>query len=136
MERNLPRGSSLSFTNQKPEFAQKKTSCFVHGLLRDDRLHEPVVLPELQSEAHHGSDKEPNAGLTALTRSHLLKRNELAEVTFSIRELSHRLARFRLKLKVQNIFILTKAHDESLVEVTHGLAQWLLSGDSGGKYTV
>ena len=57
-------------------------------------------------------------------------------MAFSIRELSKRLGSYRLKMKVRNIFLLTKAYDQSLIALTKEVAQWLLGKDSGGDYTV
>lgn len=57
-------------------------------------------------------------------------------MAFSIRELSKRLGQYRLKLKVHNIFLLTKAHDPTLIKLTRQVAEWLLSEESGGDHTV
>lgn len=57
-------------------------------------------------------------------------------MAFSIRELSKRLGRFRLKLNVKNVFLLTKAHDKTLMKYTREVTEWLLSSQSGGPYTV
>ena len=69
-------------------------------------------------------------------QSRLLTKKELSDMAFGIRELSKRLSHFQLKLKVQNVFLLTKAHDESLIDLTKTMAEWLLSAESGGPYTV
>ena len=47
----------------------------------------------------------------------------------NIRELSKKLAHIKLKLKVQNIFVLGKAHDPCVVERTRELTEWLLTHD-------
>lgn len=57
-------------------------------------------------------------------------------MTFSIRELSRRLGRFKLKLRVRNVFLLTKAHDPTLIVKTREVADWLLGDQCGGPYTV
>jgi len=57
-------------------------------------------------------------------------------MAFGIRELSKRLSHFKLKLKVKNIFLLTKANDKTLIKYTREVAEWLFSKDSGGPYTV
>jgi NAD+ kinase len=54
-------------------------------------------------------------------------------MAFSIRELGQRLSHIKLKLKVQNIFILGKAHDESVVLHTRELVIWLLEADKSHK---
>ena len=55
-------------------------------------------------------------------------------MAFGIRELSKKLGHITLKLKVRNIFVLTKVHDEKLVDYTRELAEWLLVKDK--RYTV
>ncbi|KAI9671376.1 MAG: hypothetical protein M1831_004285 [Alyxoria varia] len=70
------------------------------------------------------------------TSSRLLTKKQLSDMAFSIRELSKKLGRYRLRLDIRNVFLLTKVHDSSLVGHTRSLAEWLLSSDSGGYYTV
>lgn len=48
-------------------------------------------------------------------------------MAFGIRELSKRLGRIRVLLKVRNVFLLTKAHDQTLIGKTRDLATWLLA---------
>jgi hypothetical protein len=55
-------------------------------------------------------------------------------MAFGIRELSKKLAQIRLKLHVRNIFILAKAHDETLIKHTRETTDWLLTKDP--KYKV
>lgn len=57
-------------------------------------------------------------------------------MAFSIRELSKRLGNYRLKMKIRNIFLLTKAYDQSLIGLTREVVEWLLSKESGGDYTI
>ena len=52
-------------------------------------------------------------------------------MAFGIRELAKKLAQIRVKLNVQNIFILTKAHDESLIADTRETTEWLLTKNKG-----
>ena len=70
------------------------------------------------------------------TSSRLLTKRQLSDMAFSIRELSNKLGKYRLRLDIRNVFVLTKVHDPSLVGHTRSLAEWLLSADSGGTYTV
>lgn len=42
----------------------------------------------------------------------------------------------RLRLKVRNVFLLTKIHDDSLIEKTRQVARWLLSDERKHVYTV
>lgn len=55
-------------------------------------------------------------------------------MAFGIRELSKKLAQIRIRLHVRNIFILAKAHDETLIKHTRETTDWLLTKDD--KYKV
>lgn len=57
-------------------------------------------------------------------------------MAWGVRELSKRLGSIRLKLKVKTVFILTKAHDETLIENTREVVRWLLSEERQVRYTV
>ncbi|KAM3087242.1 hypothetical protein ACMFMG_001346 [Clarireedia jacksonii] len=57
-------------------------------------------------------------------------------MAWGVRELSKRLGSIRLKLKVRTVFLLTKAHDEELIENTREVARWLLSPERQVRYTV
>lgn len=50
-------------------------------------------------------------------------------MALGIRELAKKLAHLQLKLTIRNIFILVKAHDQSLIRYTRELAEWLLEKD-------
>jgi len=54
-------------------------------------------------------------------------------MAFSIRELSKTLAHIKLRLTVQNIFILGKIHDEEVIKLTGELCEWLLQQDKNHK---
>ena len=57
-------------------------------------------------------------------------------MAYGVRELSSRLGNVRLKLKVKTVFVLTKAHDESLIGYTREIVQWLLSKERDTPYIV
>lgn len=78
-----------------------------------------------------GDDLDPSA-----THSRLLTKKQLSDMALGVRELSKRLGSIRLKLKVKTVFILTKAHDETLIENTRELVRWLLSEERQVRYTV
>jgi NAD+ kinase len=113
------------------------TSCYVHNLL-DEHRGPGTYTP--REEPQKTSDKDPHGKSNANgievqhTESRLLTKKQLSDMAFGIRELSKKLSHVRLKLKIRNIFILTKAHDESLVVHTRELADWLLQRDA--SYTV
>lgn len=75
--------------------------------------------------------EEPNA-----VHSRLLTKKQLSEMAWGVRELSKRLGSIRLKLKVRTVFILTKAHDETLIGNTRDMVKWLLSSQREVRYTV
>jgi len=68
--------------------------------------------------------------------SRLLTKKQLSDMAWGVRELSKRLGSVRLKLKVKNVFLLTKAHDETLIGNTREVAKWLLSPERDVPYTV
>jgi NAD+ kinase len=89
-------------------------------------------------EATNGDSKvevqqqtEPNG-----VHSRLLTKKQLSDMAWGVRELSKRLGSIRLKLKVKTVFLLTKAHDETLIGNTREVAKWLLSPDRQVRYTV
>ncbi|KAH8811930.1 ATP-NAD kinase-like domain-containing protein [Xylogone sp. PMI_703] len=69
-------------------------------------------------------------------RSRLLTKKQLSDMAWGVRELSKRLGSVRLKLRVKTVFLLTKAHDESLIAMTRELARWLLSPERDVRYVV
>jgi len=68
--------------------------------------------------------------------SRLLTKKQLSDMAWGVRELSKRLGSIKMKLKVKTVFILTKAHDETLIENTREVVRWLLSPDRDVRYTV
>lgn len=130
-----PRRKSSMNSAQRPHLAQRYPSCLVHGVLHDKRLvgsnedHQDAV-----QDQNKKLDKDPDGSDHSKTQSRLLTKKELSDMAFSIRELSRRLGRFKLKLKVRNVLLLTKLHDESLVALTKDMANWLLERDE--NYTV
>ncbi|OWP07255.1 ATP-NAD kinase [Marssonina coronariae] len=75
--------------------------------------------------------EEPNA-----MHSRLLTKKQLSDMAWGVRELSKRLGSIKLKLKVRTVFLLTKAHDETLIENTREVVKWLLSPEREVRYTV
>jgi len=85
--------------------------------------------------AHRKGDKDPHGQQTPNdinhhTESRLLTKKQLSDMALGIRDLSKKLSHIKLKLKIRNIFLLVKAHDETLVEYTRELAQWLMQKDN------
>lgn len=62
-----------------------------------------------------------------------LSHSRLMQTAASVREVSRQLQRRPLKRAVRNIMIITKARDNTLVELTRELAEWLLVTPRYGK---
>lgn len=62
-----------------------------------------------------------------------LSHSRLMQTAASVREVSRQLQRRSTKQAVRNVMIVTKARDNSLVELTRELAEWLLSKPRYGK---
>lgn len=114
---------------KRPSNKRQKTSCFVHSLLQNHVKSDHWV-PNQEGLAQHApADKYvPTADDKAEshTQSRLLTKKQLSDMAVGIRELSKKLGHIRLKLKVRNVFLLTKAHDQTLVAKTRDIAEWLL----------
>ncbi|KXT08976.1 hypothetical protein AC579_4029 [Pseudocercospora musae] len=131
------RRASLVPSSGRPKSGRKRTDCVVHGLLAakmrpgspikpDESMHRPSDKEiEPQSEEHH-------------VQSRLLTKKQLSDMAFNIRELSKKLGRIKLLVKVRNVFLLTKAHDQKLIELTRDVTEWLLKqqNSDGKSYVV
>lgn len=95
----------------------------------------PAPIEGSRDQNKHDKDPDNDAHAQEVVRSRLLTEKELSDMAISIRELGRRLGRYQLKLDISNIFILTKAHDESLIPKTRDICTWLL-GQDGGRYTI
>lgn len=122
----------------RPSNHRRDTSCIVHTLLEK---HDGV--PSQQHEASYEGlaqerlmDKDPQSHAEETQHSRLLTKKQISDMAFGIRELSKKLAQIRLKLHVKNIFILGKAHDESLIKNTRETTDWLLTKNSGYRVYV
>lgn len=80
------------------------------------------------------ADKDPHARADQAHESRLLTKNQISEMALGIRELSKKLSQIRLKLNVRNVFILGKAHDETLIKFQRETAEWILAKHS--RYNV
>ncbi|PSK43110.1 hypothetical protein B9Z65_7064 [Elsinoe australis] len=139
-ERYRRRESLVTNKYGRPVAERHNTSCFVHALLEEQRQDgnneksDEGILQE--KKADKNGDMPSKNGHH--TDSRLLTKKQLSDMAFGIRELSKKLGHIRLNLKVRNVFILTKAHDNKLIEKTKEVACWLLDNKSeaGVSYTV
>lgn len=72
---------------------------------------------------------------TVVESRHLTKR-QLSDMAWNVRKLSKKLGSIKLKLTVKNVFVVSKAQDESLVSLTRKITRWLLSKDRATPYVV
>ncbi|KAF2734511.1 ATP-NAD kinase [Polyplosphaeria fusca] len=126
------RKSSLAPSNtpaMRPVAVRQKTQCFVHALLEKHggsvTMKEPDPYEGLAQERL--MDKDPHNHSDQSQHSRLLTKKQISDMAFGIRELSKKLAQIRLKLNVRNVFILSKAHDESLISHARETTDWLLT---------
>lgn len=122
----------------RPGNDRRNTSCIVHELLEK---HDGVPAQQ-NGQSYEGLaqerlvDKDPHSNAEATQHSRLLTKKQISDMAFGIRELSTKLSQIRLKLHVKNIFILGKAHDESLIKNTRETVEWLFMKSSAYKVYV
>ncbi|KAF2264855.1 putative NAD kinase [Lojkania enalia] len=113
----------------RPAHFRQKTQCFVHTLLEK---HDGIPNKD-HSASYEGLaqerliDKDPHGHVHGSHHSRLLTKKQISDMAFGIRELSKKLVQIKLKLNVRNIFILGKAHDETLISHSRETTEWLLS---------
>ncbi|KAK3684678.1 hypothetical protein LTR37_020045 [Vermiconidia calcicola] len=120
---------------------RKKTGCFVHAMLEGKVLDGQSTSNQEGLAQEQLADKPPPTpphGADGHRQSRLLTKQQLSDMAVGIRELSKKLGHLRVKLKIQNVFILTKAHDQTLVAKTRDVTEWLLQSKNpdGALYTV
>lgn len=117
----------------------KDTACFVHSLLEQQRKDGGgnAVLGQIAEDCTQDAKLDTGQASTQTDmHSRLLTKKQLSDMAWGVRELSKRLGGIRLKLRVQTVFILTKAHDETLIGYTREVTKWLLSQARETRYTV
>jgi len=91
----------------------------------------------IEARQLHGDNMAVSTGEDSnALHSRLLTKKQLSDMAWGVRELSKRLGSIRLKLKVRTVFLLTKAHDETLIGNTREVVKWLLSPEREVRYTV
>lgn len=132
------RKSSLVPSNTRPQNGRKHTNCFVHSLLDGNNgIYVPSHNASYKGLAQERKvDKDPDGFLNAGHQSRLLTKKQISDMAFGIRELAKRLAHIRLKMNVQHVFLLAKAHDVTLIANTREVAKWLLTRDQPYKVYV
>ena len=120
---------------EKKSDKPKATSCFLHQFLEDQRKNGKSKTASMTNIGEdQKEDNEP--GSRDRLHSRLLTKRQLLEMAGEIRDLSKRLGNLRLKLHVRTVFLLTKAHDETLIDKTRDVVEWLLSKERDTPYIV
>lgn len=161
-ESNHRRKSSLASSDhpstdrRHTETSNKRTACFVHSLLTGQWQAPQEALEELDGIAKQRSvdvdanaqqplDKisvvdyakeTPERHAPPVVHSRHLTKRQLSDMAWNVRKLSKRLGSIRLKLTVKTVFLVTKIHDPSLIDLTREVTRWLLSKDRDSQYTV
>ncbi|MCJ1456407.1 hypothetical protein MMC28_006768 [Mycoblastus sanguinarius] len=136
------RRSSLATTENPKRSKQsaerrQDTACFVHSLLEKQRKsREANANANNLQDINEHTKADKSTGNDTTTHSRLLTKRQLSDMAWGVRELSKRLGSVRLKLKVKTVFLLTKAHDETLIGYTREVVDWLLSKDRETPYIV
>jgi NAD+ kinase len=130
--------SSFAPPRHRPDNNRRKTQCFVHSLIEK---HDGIPMREA-SASYEGLaqeqriDKDPHNPAEESHHSRLLTKKQISDMAFGIRELSKKLAQIRLRLNVRNVFILGKAHDETLIAHSRETTEWLLAKNPSYKVYV
>lgn len=85
----------------------------------------------INGKASPKSDEEARA-----THSRLLTKKQLSDMAMSVRSLAKRLGSLKVKLNIKTVFLLTKAHDKTLIGKTREVTRWLLSKERDVQYIV
>ena len=127
------RKSSLVATDAERPTA-KYTRCYVHAMLEEQQKPGHYT-PSQDGKVTDRTVDKPRYDSNGVEDCHqprhsrLLTKKQLSEMAYGIRELSKKLQHIQVKVMVQNIFILVKAHDESLIENARELTEWLMKKD-------
>jgi len=113
----------------RPSYGRTSTQCFVHTLLeKHDGFAQRDHSASYESlDQGRKIDKDPHGATDQSHHSRLLTKKQISDMAFGIRELSKKLSQIRIRLHVRNIFILAKAHDETLIKHTRETTDWLLA---------
>ena len=101
---------------------------------------QPPKLAEIKEEEQTRMDKLlPNGDASPsdrATQSRLLTKKQLSDMAMSVRQLAKKLGSLKVKLKIRTVFLLTKAHDQTLIGKTREVAKWLLSKERDVPYII
>jgi NAD+ kinase len=100
-----------------------------------------LKLPGIKEEDYGRMDKLISNGEVSppqdrAMQSRLLTKKQLSDMATSVRSLAKKLGSVRVKLRIKTVFLLTKAHDQTLIGKTRDVAKWLLSKERDVPYIV
>ncbi|KAE8144952.1 ATP-NAD kinase-like domain-containing protein [Aspergillus avenaceus] len=160
------RKSSLVMANEprrpRMDRAHDRTACFVHSLIADEWVlpYGDAKEGETASNATASNENTDDAvayddaatdsnGVTVtdeddwrrksgptIVESRQLTKRQLSDMAWNVRKLSKKLDSIKLKLSVKNVFLVTKAGDDSVITFTRKATEWLLSKDRDTQYNV
>ncbi|KEF53565.1 serine/threonine protein kinase [Exophiala aquamarina CBS 119918] len=132
--RHAPRASSQCLVHKLVEKTSLGQQPKVESKLEQINEFEPIKQGSGSGSATNGADYL-NEEVRA-TQSRLLTKKQLSEMAMSVRALAKKLGNLKVRLRIRTIFLLTKAHDQSLIAKTQEVARWLLSKDRAVPYIV
>ncbi|KAH8427217.1 putative NAD+ kinase [Aspergillus melleus] len=152
------RKSSLVMANESGKIPHldrpdEKTACFVHSLIAGEWVDPSAHARDGQDRTGDddfiiGDGVEENDVIVTDTgdertrtaqkvvHSRHLTKKQLSDMAWNVRKLSKKLDSIKLKLSVKNVFLVTKAGDETVIGHTRDIARWFLSSDRDTKYNV
>ena len=147
---NSRRRKSSIVLSETPKISSEKASsrvtsqCHVHNLVGNTSLGQPPKveskLPDIKENENGNSPDGINGRSpseeTRATYSRLLSKKQLSDMALSVRNLAKRLSSLKVRLKIKTVFLLTKAHDKTLIGKTREVARWLLSKERDTPYLV
>lgn len=136
----------------------RTTACYVHSLIAGEWAAPPTraedakyVIRSLDEEQMSvgpkplgedqlvsvvDTDNKTLKPVPTIIQSRHLTKRQLSDMAWNVRKLSKKLGSIKLKLTVKSVFVVSKAHDESLVSLTRNVTRWLLSKDRDAPYNV
>lgn len=128
IERNISsrRRRRLSILHSGKSDGLNKSSCFLHQSLGASQL--------LGGEGD--GEHEMSLSTEKTHKPRYPSKRDLDDMTLGIRKLSMQLNNMKFRPKIRRILIVTKAHDDEVIDKTRYLVKWLLSTTLGIKYTI
>ncbi|ETN44874.1 uncharacterized protein HMPREF1541_09749 [Cyphellophora europaea CBS 101466] len=136
--------------NDRHQHDRTNSQCLVHKLVEKTSLgQQPKVENKLENQLEQidethalKTQNSTSSNGTSVSEevqaihSRLLTKRQLSDMAMSVRSLAKRLSSLKVKLQIRRVFLLTKAHDKTLIAKTREVARWLLSKERDIEYTV